>query len=110
MIPRPQHLGDRAPFPCDWSGIVRIFEKPVFEALFLSAGGRAHYPGEQANASIEQDHGAKLAAREDIVAETDLDIDVVWDTVQSSLPALLAQLPAVRDAAALLNESDEPGA
>ena len=40
----------------------------------------------------------------------DLDIDVVWDTVQSSLPALLAQLPAVRNAAALLDESDEPGA
>src|SRR6185503_14076525 len=71
MIPRPQHLGDRAPFPCDWSGIMRIFEKPRFEAFLLSAGGRAHYPGQQANASIEQDHRAELAAREDIVADAD---------------------------------------
>ena len=37
---------------------MRIFEKPLLEALFLSAGGGAHYPGEQSNASIEQDHRA----------------------------------------------------
>src|SRR3954469_19663964 len=71
MIPRPQHFGDRAPFPCDWSGIVRIFEKPRFEALFLSAGGRAHYPGEQPYASVEDHHRAELAAGEDIVANGD---------------------------------------
>jgi uncharacterized protein with HEPN domain len=29
----------------------------------------------------------------------DIDLDVVWDTVQISLPALLQQLPAVRQAA-----------
>src|SRR5215210_8487647 len=71
MIPRPQHFGDRAPFPCDWSGIVRIFEKPVVEALFLSAGGRAHYPGKQPHASIEDDHGTKLSAREHVIADRD---------------------------------------
>src|SRR5439155_3125443 len=71
MIPRPQHFGDRAPFPCDWSGIVRIFEKPLIEALFLSAGGRAHYPGKQPHASIEDNHRAELSAGEDIVADRD---------------------------------------
>src|SRR5438105_952544 len=69
MIPRPQHFGDRAPFPNNRPGIVRIFEKPLLEAFLLSAGGRAHYPGEQPYASIEDDHRAKLAAREDIVAD-----------------------------------------
>src|SRR5215212_11589034 len=69
MIPRPQHFGDRAPFPCHWSGIVRIFQETLLEALLLSAGGRAHYPGKQAHASIEDDHRAELAAREDIVAD-----------------------------------------
>ena len=33
MIPRSQHFGDRAPFPFDRSGIMRIFEQPRFEAL-----------------------------------------------------------------------------
>src|SRR5687768_13189321 len=69
MIPRPQHLGDRAPFPFDRSGIVRIFEKPRFEALLLTAGSRAHYPGKQPNASVKQHHRADLAAGEHIVAD-----------------------------------------
>src|SRR5437868_1626825 len=71
MIPRPQHFGDRATFPVNWSGVVRIFEKPLIEALLLSAGGRAHYPGEQSYASIEDDHRAKLAPGENIVADAD---------------------------------------
>src|SRR5437868_13255829 len=69
MIPRPQHFGDRATFPVNWSGVVRIFEKPLIEALLLSAGGRAHYPGEQPYASIEDRHRAKLPAGEHIVAD-----------------------------------------
>src|SRR5689334_7388874 len=69
MIPRPQHFGDRAPFPLNRSGIVRIFEKPRLEAFLLSAGGRAHYPGEEPDASIEDHHRADLSAREDIVAD-----------------------------------------
>src|SRR5947207_12206077 len=71
MIPRPQHFGDRAPFPCYRPGIVRIFQETLLEALLLSAGGRAHYPGKQAHASIEDDHRAKLAAGEHIVADGD---------------------------------------
>ena len=69
MIPRPQHFGDRAPFPCNRPGIVRIFEEPRLEALLLSAGGRAHYPGKQPHASIEDDHRAELTAGEHIVAD-----------------------------------------
>src|SRR6058998_2387329 len=69
MIPRPQHFGDRAPFPCYRPGIVRIFQETLLEALLLSAGGRAHYPGKQPHASIEDNHGAKLPARENIVAD-----------------------------------------
>src|SRR5437868_3052160 len=69
MIPRPQHFGDRAPFPSHWSGIVRIFEKPRLEAFLLSAGGRAHYPGKQAHASVEDDHRAELSAGQHIVAD-----------------------------------------
>src|SRR5438270_13666854 len=69
MIPRPQHFGDRAPFPLTRSGIVRIFQETLLEALLLSAGGRAHYPGKQAHASIEDHHRANLAAREDIVTD-----------------------------------------
>src|SRR5438445_5346165 len=69
MIPRPQHFGDRAPFPLNRSGIVRIFQETLLEALLLSAGGRAHYPGEQPYASIEDDHRAELAAGQDIVAD-----------------------------------------
>ena len=30
----------------------------------------------------------------------DINLDVVWDTVQTALPGLLARLPAIRDAAA----------
>src|SRR3954471_12715899 len=71
MIPRPQHFGDRAPFPSHWSGIVRIFQETFVEALLLSAGGRAHYPGKQPHASVEHDHRAKLAAREHIIADRD---------------------------------------
>ena len=63
MIPRSQHFRDRAPFPFDRSGIMRIFEKPAFEALFLSARGRAHYAGEQPNASVEQGQRGRLRRR-----------------------------------------------
>src|SRR5437868_5732818 len=86
MIPRSQHFGDRASFPLLWSGVVRIFEKPRFEALFLTAGGRAHYPGQQANASVEQDHRAKLPARQDVVADADrLDIAALEDALVEAL-------------------------
>src|SRR5207342_2887329 len=71
MIPRPQHFGDRAPFPCNRPGIVRIFQETLLEALLLSAGGRAHYPGKQPHASVEDDHRAKLSTGEDIVAYRD---------------------------------------
>src|SRR3954463_10187037 len=71
MIPRPQHFGDRAPFPCHWSGIVRIFQETFVEALLLTAGGRAHYPGKQSHASVEDNHRAKLSARQHIVADGD---------------------------------------
>lgn len=40
----------------------------------------------------------------------DVDVDVVWDTVQTSLPALLAQLPIVREAAARTKDSGDPDA
>src|SRR5687767_11189443 len=88
MIPRPQHLGDRAPFPCNRPGIMRIFKKPLVEALFLSAGGGAHYPGEQSNASIEQDHRPQFAAREHIVADADgLEVARLEDALVEALEA-----------------------
>src|SRR3954463_5917732 len=71
MIPRPQHFGDRAPFPLNRTGIVRIFQETLLEALLLSAGGRAHYPGEQPYASIEDDHRCELSAGEYIVPDRD---------------------------------------
>jgi hypothetical protein len=48
---------------------MRVFEKPRFEALVHTAVGGAHYAGKQPNASIEQDHRAKLSARQDLVAD-----------------------------------------
>src|SRR5260221_6003030 len=88
MIPRPQHFGDRAPFPLTRSGIVRIFQETLLEALLLSAGGRAHYPGKQAHASIEDDHRAELSARQDIVAHRDgFDRPRVEDSLVESLEA-----------------------
>jgi uncharacterized protein with HEPN domain len=40
----------------------------------------------------------------------DINLDVVWDTVQTALPRLLAQLPAIRDAArAADNDSLDSG-
>src|ERR1044072_9509086 len=72
MIPRPKHFGVRASFPLNRPGIVRIFQEPRLEALLLSAGGRAHYPGKQPHASIEDDHCAELTAGEEIVADRHL--------------------------------------
>jgi hypothetical protein len=67
---------------------VRIFQKPRFEALFLSAGGRAHYPGEKPDASIEDYHRPNLAAGEDIVADRHLfDGPRVEDSLVESLEA-----------------------
>ena len=73
MIPRSQHFGDPAPFPFKRSGIMRIFEEAAFKAFLLSAGRRAHYPGEQPNASVEQDESRRLAARKHIVPDRDRD-------------------------------------
>ena len=36
----------------------------------------------------------------------DINLDVVWDTVQMALPSLLAQLPAIQDAAKAANGND----
>src|SRR4051794_31343428 len=69
MIPRPQHFGDRAPFPCYRPGIMRIFQETLLEALLLSAGGRAHYPGKQPHASIEDHHRSKLPAGQYVIAD-----------------------------------------
>src|SRR5262245_23010199 len=86
MIPRPQHFGDRASFPCYWSGIVRIFEKPLIEALLLTAGGGAHYPGEQPDASIEDHHRSELAAGEHIIADRDrLEVSRLEDSFVETL-------------------------
>ena len=48
---------------------MRIFEKAAFKAFLLSAGRLAHYPGEQPNASIEQDKRGRLAAGQNVVAD-----------------------------------------
>src|SRR4051812_24695076 len=69
MIPRSQHLRDRAPFPRRRSGEMRIFEQPRLEALVLTAFGRAHYAGEQPDASIEKRKSGDLAAGEDVIAD-----------------------------------------
>jgi len=36
----------------------------------------------------------------------DINLDVVWDTVRTALPSLLAQLPAIQDAAKAANDND----
>ncbi len=69
MIPRSQHFGDRAPFPIIRPGVVRIFEETVFKRFLISALRRAHYLGQQANASVENDQSARFSARKDIVAD-----------------------------------------
>jgi uncharacterized protein with HEPN domain len=40
----------------------------------------------------------------------DINLDVVWDTVQTALPGLLAQLPAIRDAALEADGDNDSGA
>ena len=71
MIPRSQHFGDRAPFPFNRPGIMRVFEKAAFKAFLLTARRGAHYPGKQPNASVEQGERGRLAARQHIVADRD---------------------------------------
>ena len=39
----------------------------------------------------------------------DINLDVVWDTVQTALPVLLAQLPAIRDAAMTVDDGHDSG-
>src|SRR4249919_751394 len=92
MIPRSQHFGDRAPFPSNRPGIVRIFQEILLEALLLSAGGRAHYPGEQSYASVEDHHRSKLATGQDIVANGDrLDRSSFEDSLIESLETATQQ-------------------
>src|SRR3954470_6373980 len=69
MIPRSQHFRDPAPFPFKWSGVMRIFEQPLFEALVISAGSRAHYSGKQPNASIEEGQSGDFAAGKYIISD-----------------------------------------
>ncbi len=40
----------------------------------------------------------------------DINLEVVWDTVHTALPALLAQLPAIRDAALAADGDENSGA
>lgn len=40
----------------------------------------------------------------------DIDLQVVWDTVQIDLPSLLARLPTIREAAAQADEGSGPAA
>ena len=89
MIPRSQHLRDRAPFPFEWSGILRVLEQPFFEGFLGPAQRRAHYAGEQANASIENGERGRLSAGEDDVAERDL-LDLRTRLEQALVEALEA--------------------
>src|SRR3990170_4570186 len=92
MIPRSQHFGDRAPFPSHRPGIVRIFQETLLEALLLSAGGGAHYPGKQPHASIEDGHRADLAAGQHIIADRQrLDRPRLEDPLVESLEATAQQ-------------------
>src|SRR3546814_13311556 len=68
MIPRSQHFGDRAPFPCDRSGIVRVFEQTILERFVVTARSRAHHAGKQPNASVAQQQRRRLSARQDDIA------------------------------------------
>src|SRR5439155_2941737 len=62
------------------------------EALLLSAGGRAHYPGKQPHASIEDDHRAELSAGEHIIADRDrLDGPRLEDSLVETLEAAAQQ-------------------
>ena len=51
---------------------MRVFDEAVFIALFDSAIGRAHYAGEQANASVEYGERGRFSAREDDIGQADL--------------------------------------
>ena len=92
MIPRSQHFRDRAPFPQSGSGIVRIFEKAAFEALFIPTGSRAHYSGKQPNASVQQHQRAHLSAGQDDVAHADL-----LDRPRVENPLVKSLEPAAQD-------------
>src|SRR6476469_929572 len=105
MIPRPQHFGDRAPFPCYRPGIVRIFQETLLEALLLSAGGRAHYPGKEPHASIEDHHRCKLAARQDIVTDRD---QLQWASFKDPLVESL-EAPTQKDQSLPARKFPDPG-
>src|SRR4051812_12387041 len=71
MIPRSQHFGDPAPFPFNRPGIMRVFEKAALKAFLLTARRRAHYPGKQPDASVQQSERGRFAPGKNIVADRD---------------------------------------
>src|SRR6476661_6496643 len=71
MIPRSQHFGDPAPFPFNRPGIMRVFEKAAFKAFLLTARRRAHYPGKQPDASVEESERGRFAPGQHIVTDRD---------------------------------------
>ena len=72
MIPRSQHFRDRAPFPFDRSGKMRILKEAVLKRFLSTAGSRAHYAGKQPNASIKKHDRGRFSARQDDITDTNL--------------------------------------
>ena len=51
---------------------MRVFQKPLLEALIIPATSRAHYAGKQPNASIEYGQSGGFSAGENDIGEAHL--------------------------------------
>ena len=72
MIPRSQHFRDRAPFPFDRSGIMRIFEEARSRSSPPHRSKAAPItPGSSRMQASRRTRAAGLAARKHIVADRD---------------------------------------
>src|SRR3546814_6621592 len=67
VIPRSQHFRDRAPFPQGGAGVLRVFKKASLKAFLLTARSRAHYAGNEPDASVQYDLGRHFPDRKSVV-------------------------------------------
>ena len=78
MIAVLQDFRNAVPVIFDRPGILRIFQKTVVEGFLFQRIGR--YPlFQQSQDTVHQDHGRQFPARQHIVADADLFIDIAFD-------------------------------
>src|SRR3989344_1222153 len=76
MVSLAQHWRHFLPFKFEGASKVRAVEEAILKRILFDCVGVAYHAGNKSADSVDEDDGCNAAIRQDIIADTDLFIDV----------------------------------